>query len=130
MDFVRERGEATIQPYHKATATVIEAGDLLATASGLVVKADETDTAVTIIGVAQESILAADAKTSIDVDTGRLNDEFRAVVGTGTATAAMEGLQYGLDSDGLVDVTETTLKVVEIVRYVSATEVIVKLIPA
>lgn len=129
MDFVRERGEATIVPYPKASATVIEAGDALVLASGLIVKAAASAVPSTIVGVAQDSIVAADAKTLINVDVPNgLNDEFRAVVGTGTLLTTMVGNRYDLDADGLVDVTAQTKNVVQIVRYISATEAIVKFV--
>lgn len=129
MDFVRERGEATIVPYPKASATVIEAGDALVLASGLIVKAAASAVPSTIVGIAQDTISAADAKTIINVDTPNgLQDEYRAQVGTGTALSTMVGSRYDLDADGLVDVTAQTKGVVQIVRFISASEVIVKFV--
>lgn len=128
MDFVRERGEATIQPYPKASATALEAGDLLVLASGLIVKADENATPATVVGVCQETITADDAKTVVNVDTGKLNDEFRAVVGTGTLTTAMVGGRYDIDADGQVNVSASTNDVVEVVRFIDAATAVVKLV--
>lgn len=132
MIFVRERGEATVVPYKKDGDVAIAAGDPVVLASGLLVKADENATPATLVGVMMEDVVSTDDdysdETFKNVDVGKLNDEYRAEVGTGTATAAMVGGRYDLDSDGKVDVSAQATQVVEIVRFISASEVVVKFV--
>lgn len=132
MNFVRERGEATVQPYKKDGDVAFAAGDAVMLASGLLVKANASATPSSLVGVIMEDVVSTDDdysdETFKNVDTGALNDEYRAVVGTGTATAAMVGGRYELDANGQVDVTATTTPVVEVVRFIDASTVIVKFI--
>lgn len=130
--FQRERGETVVQPYKKDASVAIAAGDPVMLASGVLVKANGTATPATLVGVMMEDVVSTDPdyaeETFKNVDVGALNDEFRAEVGTGTATAAMVGGRYELDADGKVDVTTTTTPVVEVVRFIDAATVVVKFI--
>lgn len=130
MNFQRESGTPKILPYPKTASTAFADGDAVAVTSGKLVKAAAATTPKTLIGIITRAVVSTDDdyadETMVGVEVPALNDEFRAVVGTGTATAAMVGGRYDLDADGQVNVSAQLTQVVEIVRFISATEVVVK----
>jgi len=96
--------------FPKATATAINKGDVVVLASGLAV-ADNTDpTAGAVIGVADETVTAAQARAYIHVIPALPHIVFEGnMIGTWAATDP--GLKYGIgesSSIGGVEKAETT----------------------
>lgn len=77
--YVDRNGEPVLQKLEKASATVIEEGDMVALSSGLAVKADETSTAI-----AYAAAPAASGDTSVLV----INDEDAVYEGAADANLA------------------------------------------
>ena len=132
MIFERESGKPCIQAYKKTASTVFAAGDPVTVSSGLLVKAGAAVTPATLIGVITQDVVATDAdyakESFVGVEVPEDGSVFVAEVGTGTATAAMVGGRYDLDANGKVNVSAQATMVVEIVRFISATSVVVKFV--
>lgn len=132
MIFERESGKPYIQPYKKTASTAFAAGDPVTTSSGLLVKAGAAVTPATLVGVINRDVTSADTDYAdasfVEVEVPKEGDVFVAEVGTGTATAAMVGGRYDLDANGQVNVTASTNDVVEIVRFIDASTVVVKFV--
>lgn len=130
MIFQRESGTPKIIPYPKTASTAFADGDPVVVSSGKLVKAAAATTPKTLIGIITRDVVSTDADYAdanmVGVEVPALNDEFRAEVGTGTATAAMVGGRYDLDANGKVNVSAQLTQVVEITRFISASEVVVK----
>lgn len=110
MDFKLKDGEQlrTVKAT-KASATVIEAGDLVALSSGLIIKAVAGSTAV-----AYAPNGAGDGETSIEVSVG---NDF-TLVGTADANAAITDKGAEVDLVGtttqLIDLGESTTDVLKV----------------
>lgn len=103
-------------------------------ANGFLDKAGATTGAETIVGVVQETIASTDTDyatarpISVDVaEKGDNGDLFLATVSVGTPTQTMVGEVHDLASDGTVDLTGTSYKVVKVQRLRDATHVLVSL---
>lgn len=131
-NFDRENGKANIVPYKKTASLAFALGDAVMLSSGLLVKANATATPANFVGIINREVSSADAdyaqQSFVEVDTPNASDTFVARVGTGTALATMVGNRYMLDANGRVDVTATTTPTVEVVRFLSATQLVVKLL--
>lgn len=131
-NFNRENGKANIIPYRKTASLAFALGDAVMLSSGLLVKANATATPANFVGIINREVTSGDTdyalQSFVEVDTPNASDTFVARVGTGTALITMVGNRYMLDANGRVDVTATTTPTVEIVRFISATEVVVKLL--
>jgi len=130
MIFERESGRPAILPYIKTASTPFAAGDPVVMASGKLVVAGASATPKTLVGIITRDVVSTDddytVASKVGVEVPALNDVFVAEVGTGTATVAMEGGRYDLDADGKVNVSAQVTQVVEIVTFISATQVVVK----
>lgn len=110
MDFKLRKGDQvrTVRAT-KASATVIEAGDLVAIKNGLIVKATATSTAV---GYAPYA--AGDGETSVEVSVG---NDF-TLVGTADANFAVTNKGAEVDIVGttnlLIDLGSSTHKVLKV----------------
>ncbi len=128
--FTRASGKPKIEWIPAAASTAFANGGLVYwNGSGYLIPADATSGAHA--GIIQTDILAADSdyastkKVMVDVPTSE--DIFYADV-SGTATVAMVGNYYDLDATGLlVDVAATSKLVVQVVGFVSASKVLVKI---
>lgn len=132
MSFKRIEGSPNVQTYRRKASVAIGSGDpATADSNGLVLVAGDV-TAANLKGVFMDEVTSDSPdyaeNTRIRVDIPNQSDVFLADVGTGTATAAMEGHRYDLDSDGNVDVTSTSNNVVEIVKFISASKVTVRFV--
>ena len=131
-NFNRENVKANIIPYKKTASLAFALGDAVMLSSGLLVKANASATPANFAGIINREVSSADAdyalQSFVEVDTPNASDTFVARVGTGTALATMVGNRYMLDANGRVDVTATATPTVEVVRFISATEVVVKLL--
>lgn len=132
MIFERESGKSYIQPYKKTASTPLAVGDPLTLSSGLLVKAGAAVTPATFVGICNHEVAATDDdyadESFIEVEVPKEGDVFVAEVGTGTATAAMVGGRYDLDANGKVNVSAQVTNVVEIVRFIDASTVVVKFV--
>lgn len=112
----------------KAPSIVMANGQFLTyNGTGGVIPATPTDP---ILGVCQEDVTAADpdfASTRMIAYQTAQNNYFNIDVTAGTATAAMVGLPFDLDTASSLDVSAPGTQV-EITKFISATEVEVKVI--
>lgn len=113
---------------NKAASTAMANGEFLTyDGSGGVIPATPGDP---ILGVCQEDVQSSDvdytSTRKIAYQTS-LNNYFNITVTTGTATAAMVGSPFDLDTPSTLDVSAPGTQV-EITKFISATEVEVKVI--
>lgn len=128
--FSRASGKPKIEWIPVKVSTAFSNGGLTYwDGSGYLIPADDTSGAHA--GIIATDILSTDSdyatarKVMVDVPTSE--DIFYADV-SGTATVAMVGNYYDLDSTGLlVNVGATSKKVVQVVGFVSASKVLVKI---
>lgn len=112
----------------KAASTLMANGEFLTyDGSGGVIPATPADP---ILGICQEDVTAADvdyASTRMIAYQTAYNNYFRIKVTIGTATAAMVGSPFDLDTASTLDVSGAGTQV-EITKFISATEVEIKVI--
>lgn len=131
MNFQRIFGEPEIHPYNKKASTAFNQGDVMyVDSNGFLDKAGSSTTGNDIVGISMETVASTDSDYSgtrpvaVDVvEKGSEDDRFLATVGTGSAAQTNVGEAHDLKSDGTVDVTATTTKVVKVQRVRSATQV-------
>jgi hypothetical protein len=131
MNFQRISGESKIRPYNKKASTAFNQGDVMfVDSNGFLDKAGATTTGNDIVGISMETVASTDSDyagtraVAVDVcDKGGDDDRFLATVGTGNAAQTTVGEAHDLKSDGTVDVSASTTKVVKVERFRSATQV-------
>ena len=132
MIFQRESGKPYIQPYKKTASTPFAAGDPVTVSGGLLVKAGAAVTPATLVGIINRDVTSQDRdyaeQSFVEVEVPDDGSVFVAEVGTGTALATMVGGRYDLDANGKVNVTAQVTNVVEIVRFIDASTVVVKFV--
>lgn len=127
---IRNNGIETNDTYKKEPSTAIKQGDWLQiNASGNVIPLAATKV---VAGLSGETITAQStnytANSEIVVDQATLDtDRFIMEVGTGTATAAMVGLTYDVDSDASKLKVSASGTQFRITRFINAGLVEVKL---
>lgn len=122
-------GTPNIEAYKKTASTVFAFGDVVAVASGLLVRATAATAREAIIGLIQRTVLATDAdyaaQTAVPVLVLDNNaDEFIADVGTGSAVQSMVGSLYDLKDHDELDVTAQLIKCFRVTKVISTTKVV------
>lgn len=113
---------------NKAASTALANGEFLTyNGTGGVIPATPGDP---ILGVCQEDVLSSDAdytSTRLIAYQTAQNNYFNITVTTGSAAATMVGSPFDLDTASTLDVSAPGTQV-EITKFISATEVEVKVI--
>jgi len=119
--FVRDRGDTEVFAYKKKASTAFADGDaVMLDSNGFLVPADASATPETLVGIINGTVTSANddyADTNeYPVEQPSEDAVYKAKVGAGTPAQNMVGQRYDLDSNGEVDLTSQTNKVVEVVR--------------
>lgn len=126
----RPTGLERMEWYAKKASTAFTFGDMVyINASGFLDEATATSSPG-IVGLIYRTVKSTDTDfaqaTRVPVIVAEKNTVFLADVGTGTATQGVVGEFHDLTNSTSVDVTADTFGVVEVIDFISATQVLIK----
>lgn len=126
-------GEHIINDYDAPASTAFDFNDVVTRDSnGRLAKATALTPRSELLGLIQATILSTDTDyasvKTVPVLEFHEGAEFLADVDAGTPAITMRGLRYDLADEDGVDLTSQGQKAVEVVRYISATQVRVKFV--